>query len=307
MPGRLGRLEDYEVLEVVGSGGMGIVLKAQDTRLHRIVAVKVPAPELAANPRAHKRFLREAQAAAAVSHDHIVTIHVVEEGRLPYLIMEFIDGPTFQARIDRDGSLELKEILRIGQQIAAGLAAAHQQGLIHRDVKPANILLQNGVERVQITNFGLARATDDVGVTRTREVAGTPQYMLPEQAQGKPVDARSDLFSLGSVLYAMCTGRSPFRAETTLASLRRVGDDTPRPIREINPDIPDWLGTGVTKLVATVIRIATGDDTLVIEVDDPTVQVSLDGEELSITGAGIQELKLRPGRYNCGRSRAGSR
>jgi serine/threonine protein kinase/tetratricopeptide (TPR) repeat protein len=391
-PESLGRLGQYDMREVVGRGGMGIVLKAHDTKLSRVVAVKVLAPELAANATARKRFLREARAAAAVSHDHVVTIYAVEEneppgtrGGPPYLVMELIDGQSLEQKIDRDGHLELKEILRIGRQIAAGLAAAHEQGLIHRDIKPSNILLQNSVERVQITDFGLARAADDVGITRTGEIAGTPQYMSPEQAEAKPVDARSDLFNLGSVLYAMCTGRSPFRAETTMASLKRVCEDTPRPIREINPDVPEWLcaitdrllekdpddrfqsaeevcdllgeclahvqdpavnplpaslpakgadrrrrsspktaaaaprgrrwavaaavligvlalvtlseATGVTNLAVTVIRIATGEGTLVIEVDDPTVQVSLDGEELSIRGAGLQEIKLRPGQY----------
>ncbi len=125
--------------------------------------------------------------------------------------------------------LELKEILRIGRQVAAGLAAAHEQGLIHRDVKPSNILLQNGIERVQITDFGLARAADDANITRTGEITGTPQYMSPEQAQGQPVDVRSDLFSLGSVLYAMCTGRSPFRVETTMG--RSGASVTTRPVR----------------------------------------------------------------------------
>jgi biotin carboxyl carrier protein len=262
-------------------------------------------------------------------------------------------------------------------QIASGLAAAHAQGLIHRDVKPSNILLQNGIERVQITDFGLARAADDAAVTRTGEVAGTPQYMSPEQARGDDVDTRSDLFSFGCVLYAMCTGRSPFRAETTMASLHRVCNDTPRPIRETSPEAPEWLATivnrlleknpndrfqtasevadqfslglahvqnpdsapipggagvakrskslesarrprwivaaiiflvfiaafvvseatGVTSLSGTVVRIVTGEGTLVIEVDDPSMQVSLNGGELSITGAGLQEFKLRPGQY----------
>ena len=245
-------------------------------------------------------------------------------------------------------------------------------------MKPSNVLLQNGVQRVKITDFGLARAVDDIGITRTGEVAGTPQYMSPEQAQGHAIDPRSDLFSLGSVLYAMCTGRSPFRADSAVAALRRVCDDIPQPIREINPDTPDWLtaiidrllekdptdriqtatevaellgkhlaqlqspsttpfpgtieptkcptspalseagssrrwlvagvillllattlsvteATGVTQLTSTVIRLATGEGTLVIEVDDPSVEVSLDGEELSITGAGLKEIKLRPG------------
>ena len=379
--GSQGRLGQYEILESVGRGGMGIVLKGHDTKLNRIVAVKVLAPELASNATARTRFSKKAQAAAAVSHDHVVTIHAVEEcgtqgeNNLPYLVMEYIDGLSLQEKIDRDGPLELKEILRIGHQVAAGLSAAHLQGLIHRDVKPSNILLQNGVQRVKITDFGLARAVDDIGITRTGEVAGTPQYMSPEQAQAHAVDPRSDLFSLGSVLYAMCTGRSPFRADSAVAALRRVCDDTPRPIREINPEIPVWLvaiidrllekkpadriqtatevadllglhlahvqdpcsspfpgsiqpvtkhdkskkqgqrrwliaglvliamigtlgvteATGVTKLSATVIRIVTGEGTLVIEVDDPSVKVSLDGEELSISGAGLQEIKLRPG------------
>src|SRR5262245_1966977 len=203
--GALGRLGPYTVTGIIGRGGMGVVLKARDAKLNRVVAVKVLAPELASNPTARQRFVREAQAAAAVVHPHVVTIHAVDEERLPYLVMEYIDGQSLQAKIDRDGHLQLKEILRIGQQIAAGLAAAHAQGVMHRDVKPANILLENGVERVRITDFVLARTVDDVEITQTGEVPGTPQYMSPEQAQGLPMDARSDLFSLGCVLYAMCT------------------------------------------------------------------------------------------------------
>jgi hypothetical protein len=219
--------------------------------LNRVVAIKVMAPELAANPMAVKRFLREAQAAAAVSHDHVVTIHAIhEDNRPPLIVMEFIDGLSLQDKIQRHGALPLKEILRIGMQTADGLAAASRQGLVHRDIKPANILLENGIERVKITDFGLARAADDVGVTQTGQIAGTPQFMSPEQAQGQPLDARSDLFSLGSVLYTMCTGRPPFRADSALAMMRRVTDDTPRSIREINPDIPDWLEAIVFKLLA---------------------------------------------------------
>ncbi|MBX3436814.1 MAG: serine/threonine protein kinase, partial [Planctomycetaceae bacterium] len=145
--------------------------------------------------------------------------------------------------------LRLTEILRIGHQLACGLAAAHKQGLIHRDIKPANILLENGVERVKITDFGLARLVDDVSITRTGEVSGTPQYMSPEQAAGDPVDHRSDLFSLGCVLYAMCTGRSPFRATSLAAAIRRVCDDVPRPIEEINPEIPAWLSDFINALL----------------------------------------------------------
>src|SRR5262249_29409220 len=152
-----------------------------------------------------QRFTREAQAAAAVSHDHIVTIHAVEEASgLPYLVMQLVAGMSLQERLDREGPMELPEILRIGLQTASGLAAAHAQGLVHRDIKPANILLENGVERVKITDFGLARAAADASLTQEGVVAGTPHYMSPEQARGEAIDQRSDLFSLGSVLYAMC-------------------------------------------------------------------------------------------------------
>ncbi len=376
-PQTLGRIGDYTVTEVIGRGGMGIVLKARDASLDRVVAIKVLAPELASNATARKRFLREAKTAAAVTHQHVVTIHAVGEDRLPYLVMECVSGQSLQDKLDQQGPLELREVLRIGTQVASGLAAAHAHGVIHRDIKPANILLENGIERVRITDFGLARAVDDVAMTRTGEVAGTPQYMSPEQAQGQPVDARSDLFSFGSVLYAMCTGRPPFRAETTIDAIRRVCDDTPRPIREINGEVPEWLtaiidrllakrpedrfqtanevaqllgkhlahvqdpgstpfpaithvhkpgfskkpglshrwvaavvvlcavlaalgvteATGVTHLTGTVVRIVTGEGTLLIEIDDPTVQVSLDGEELTISGGGVEQVRLRPGQY----------
>lgn len=249
-PKDLGKLGPYRILDIIGHGGMGIVLKAHDTKLSRVVAVKVLAPELAANPTARMRFMRESQAAAAVSHDHVVTIHAVDEaGDVPFLVMEYIDGVSLHERIKGSGPLELKEILRVGMQAASGLAAAHAQGLVHRDIKPANILLENGIERVKITDFGLARAGDDIHFTQTGVIAGTPEYMSPEQARGEPTDHRSDLFSLGCVLYAMCTGRSPFRSETVLGVIRRVCDDAPRPVRQVNAEMPDWLAQIVDQLL----------------------------------------------------------
>jgi serine/threonine-protein kinase len=249
-PGQLGKLAHYEVLEVVGRGGMGVVLKAFDQTLHRVVAVKVMAPELAVSGTARERFEREAQAAAAVSHDHVVTIHAVSEARgLPYLVMQYVQGESLQQKLDREGPLPLKEVLRIGLQAAQGLAAAHAQGLIHRDIKPANVLLENGVQRVKITDFGLARAVDDASLTQSGVIAGTPMYMSPEQSLGEPQDYRTDLFSLGSVLYTLCTGHPPFRAGNTQAVLRRVAEDTPRPIRETHPEVPDWLEAIVEKLM----------------------------------------------------------
>ncbi len=249
-PDSLGRLGSYEILDVVGRGGMGLVLKAYDPSLRRIVAIKVMAAHLASSPVARKRFVREARAAAAVSHDHVVAIFAVEENQEPpFLVMQFVGGKTLQERLVATGSLSVPEILRIGMQTASGLAAAHAQGLVHRDIKPANILLENGVERVKITDFGLARAVDDVGMTQTGVVAGTPQFMAPEQANGESIDVRSDLFSLGSVLYTLCTGRPPFRATTTMGLLKRICEESPRPIRELNPEIPEWLEAIITKLL----------------------------------------------------------
>lgn len=247
----LGRFGGYLVTELIGSGGFGVVLKALDPALNRFVAIKVLSPQLANSGAARRRFAREAQAAAAVVHEHVVAIHsVAENDGLPYLVMPYVPGCSLQDRLDRQGPLELKEILRIGMQVAAGLAAAHEQGLVHRDIKPANILLENGVERVKITDFGLARTIDDASLTASGIIAGTPQYMAPEQARGETVDHRSDLFSLGSVLYAMSTGHSPFRAETFMAVWRRLCIDRPRPIRETNPEIPDWLAEIIEKLHA---------------------------------------------------------
>jgi WD40 repeat protein/serine/threonine protein kinase len=250
-PGRLGQLDRYEIIETIGHGGMGVVLTAVDRSLQRIVAIKVLAAHLATSPGARKRFIREAQAAAAVRDEHVISIYAVEESRdLPYLVMEYIEGISLEERISGAAPLGLKEILRIGMQTAAGLSAAHAQGLVHRDIKPANILLENGVQRVKITDFGLARAVDDASLTQSGVVAGTPQYMAPEQARGEPVDQRTDLFSLGSVLYTLCTGRVPFRAEGSLAVLKRVCEDCPRSIREINPEIPDWLVETIDRLHA---------------------------------------------------------
>jgi serine/threonine-protein kinase len=253
-PGCLGRLGPYEVLGVVGRGGMGVVFQARDRALDRLVAIKVLTPGLACTGAARRRFAREAQAAAAVVHEHVVAIHAVDatpQG-VPYLVMQYVAGKSVQDLIDRGEPTGLRAILRIGMQAAIALAAAHAQGLIHRDVKPANILLENGVERVKITDFGLARAVDDAGASMTLSgvVAGTPQYMAPEQARGDAIDHRADLFSLGSVLYALCTGRSPFRGRSSLATLKRVCEETPPPIGALNPEIPAWMVRIVERLHA---------------------------------------------------------
>ena len=260
-------------------------MRGYDPALDRHSAIKVLAPELATNASARSRFSREAKSAAAVVHEHVVPIQTVDEERgLPYLVMPVVEGKSLEQRVAETGPLELKEVLRIGMQIASGLAAAHAQGLVHRDVKPANILLENGVERVMITDFGLARAVDDANMTQSGVIAGTPQYMSPEQARGNDVDHRSDLFSLGSVLYFMCTGRSPFRAETTMGVLNRIANDKPRSLRMINSDIPVWLQSIIERLLAK----------------DPRAAVSIsDGSRGSAGASGSptsSNLTWRPGR-----------
>jgi len=248
-PGTIGRLKHYDILRVAGRGGMGIVLKAFDRSLRRIVAVKLLAPHLAGNGLARQRFIREGRAAAAITHQHVITIHAVEESP-PFLVMQYVQGETLEGRIHRNGAMDVKDAIRVAMQIAQGLAAAHAQGVVHRDIKPANILLENGIARVRITDFGLARAIDDASLTQSGVIAGTPQYMAPEQASGDAIDERADLFSLGSVLYTMLAGHAPFRANTAMGVLKRLCDHAPRSIREINPDTPDWLMLIVNRLHA---------------------------------------------------------
>jgi serine/threonine-protein kinase len=266
-PGHLGRLGPYEVTEEIGRGGMGVVLKAYDAPLERWVAIKVLAPHLAADETARKRFLREARAAAAVIHEHVVTIHAVGEANAtPYLVMEYVPAVSLQQRLEQGQPSELAEILRIGMETAAGLAAAHARGLVHRDIKPANILLEEGTGKVKITDFGLARAVAEAGpasaglipagtawatgLSQPGVIAGTPHYMAPEQARAQAVDHRADLFSLGCVLYALCTGQAPFQGESLEAILQTVCDETPCPIRDRRPEIPAWLINMVDKLLA---------------------------------------------------------
>lgn len=253
-PEMLGRFGRYDIERLIGSGGMGIVLKGFDAELNRPVAIKVLAPHLARVGAARQRFAREARAAAAVVHEHVVAIHSVESGadsksESPFLVMQYVPGESLQARVSREGPLSVAEILRIGLQSASGLAAAHAQGLVHRDVKPANILLENDVERAFLTDFGLARASDDASLTYTGMVAGTPHYMSPEQADGQPVDHRSDLFSLGSVLYFMATGHPPFRADRPMAVLKRTCHDPHRPAWHVNAEIPSVLSSIIDRLL----------------------------------------------------------
>jgi serine/threonine protein kinase/formylglycine-generating enzyme required for sulfatase activity len=245
----IGRLGHYEIEQFLGRGAFGIVLAGRDLKLNRPVAIKVLAPELASTSPPRKRFLREARAAGSIRHQNVVSVYAVEEEPIPYLVMERIDGATLQDWIDQRGPLEVHEVIRFGGQLLAGLAAAHAVGVVHRDIKPSNLLIEGEAgQLLKISDFGLARTVDDASLTQTGFTAGTPLYMSPEQAQGKTVDARSDLFSVASTLYAISTGRPPFRARSTLAVLKRVAEETPRPIAEIVPEVPEWIRVIIRKL-----------------------------------------------------------
>jgi serine/threonine protein kinase len=262
-PDELGRLGPYRVIEVLGAGGMGVVFRAEDPQLARLVALKAMLPVLAVSESARQRFLREARATAAIKHDHIVTIYQVGEDRgVPFLAMELLEGESLDARLQRKGKLPLADVLRIGREMALGLAAAHARGLIHRDIKPANVWLETGPGergvttpwcRVKILDFGLARASGEKGrLTLQGAILGTPAYMAPEQAQGQSIGAHCDLFSLGCVLYRMATGAPPFTGRDMISTLIAVATETPRPPCEVESTLPPALSELTMRLLAKV-------------------------------------------------------
>ena len=250
-PEYVGRIGSYEVSGIVGRGSAGIVLRGFDRALHRNVAIKILDPAIAGVGAARQRFGREARAMAAISHEHVVPVYEVNEhAGLPYFVMEYVPGGSLERRLRAHGPFDVESVIRIGLQTAKGLAAAHANGLVHRDIKPGNILLDRGTERVRVADFGLVRVANDVSCTRSGFIAGTPQYMAPEQVRAEICDGRSDLFSLGSLMYALCTGHVPFRAESVYAVMQRIVHDSPRSIRESNPTVPDWLEEFILKLMS---------------------------------------------------------
>jgi formylglycine-generating enzyme required for sulfatase activity/tRNA A-37 threonylcarbamoyl transferase component Bud32 len=370
----LGRLGDYRILKELGAGGMGLVFEAEDTHLKRHVALKVMRPEFAKNDTARQRFLREARATAALEHDHIIPIYQVgTEGDVTFLAMPLLRGETLCDRLAREGWLSPAEALRIGREIAEGLAAAHECGLIHRDIKPANVWLEDrtpkrptgepmaeppmATSRVKILDFGLARPqADDARLTSTGTIWGTPAYMAPEQAAGKKVDHRCDLFSLGSVLYEMTTGQLPFPGADRMTVLWSLAVETPKPVRDLNPAVPPALADLTMRLLAkdpkdrpqtaravaatlaavergqaapprparrrrlgwmvaacglllalgaagwfygpVVYRFSTNQGQVVIETDDPDVEVTVRGDVVKIVDVKTgNEVTLKAGKY----------
>jgi serine/threonine protein kinase len=249
LPARLGA---YRVVREIGRGGMGVVVEADDEELQRRVAIKVMASERAQDPVAKVRFMREAQAAAAIDHENVVPIHHVgEDGGVPFIVMPLLRGETLESRLKREGRLAPAEVIRVGREVLAGLAAAHARGLVHRDIKPANIWLAAETGKVKILDFGLARAADGTeGLTAPGATPGTPAYMAPEQVDGQPADARSDLFSVGATLYRCATGQPAFSGPTLSAVLRAVTAHHPPPPHQVNPSIPGPLSDVIMRLLA---------------------------------------------------------
>jgi serine/threonine protein kinase len=265
-PDEMGRLGPYRVLKVLGTGGMGVVFKAEDPSLKRLVALKAMKPAYAEDPLASKRFEREAEAVGRIKHNNIVTIYQVgKHDNIPYLAMELLSGEPLDSRLERDGKLPAADVVRIGKAVAKGLAAAHRLGLIHRDIKPANIWLESAGDTiaddgdlaeegggVKILDFGLARSADQASqLTATGVIVGTPEYMSPEQARGAIVDFRCDLFSLGVLLYRMSTGELPFKrkGKNLMSVLVAIAKEDPTQPVFLNSQIPDELSTLIMDLL----------------------------------------------------------
>ncbi|WP_439626695.1 GAF domain-containing serine/threonine-protein kinase [Gemmata sp.] len=254
------RVGGYDVIRVLGRGGMGIVLKALDPVLNRFVAVKLMFPKVAADASCRFRFGREARSAARIGSDHATAVYSVgEDGAVPYIVMEYVAGENLETRLAREGRLPLSVVVAISRQIVAGLAAAHAQGVVHRDIKPGNILLERPAEgdgggggppvRVKITDFGIARSIGLPGITNAEHAVGTPEYMAPEQINGDELDARSDLYSFGMLLYRMVAGRLPFTAKTAMACFANHLNTQFVTPKKYAADLPDWLEALVMKLL----------------------------------------------------------
>jgi len=256
-------LNHYRIIGPIGRGGMGEVFVAEDTRLHRRVALKILPAAMALDPERRIRFEREAQAVAAINHPNIVTIHSVEEANgVPFLTMELVEGKPLSDAI-ASGALPLDTLLRTGIEISDAIAAAHQRGITHRDLKPANVMVTTG-GRVKVLDFGLAKlredqiagAGDDVtrlpttDVTGEGRIIGTVAYMSPEQAEGKAIDQRSDIFSLGVMLHEMATGEKPFKGDTNVSVISSILKDNPSSITDLNPALPAGLSRVIRRSLA---------------------------------------------------------
>ena len=251
-PGELGQLGSYRILKVLGRGGMGLVLLGRDTEHNRLVALKVIRPGMATRE-AKQRFLREANATKAINHSRVISIYEVgQDNGVPFLAMKYLTGKSLDDKLRvQQGPMHMAEAVRIAREIAEGLVAAHAKGLIHRDIKPSNVWLEDPHGQVCLLDFGLVRAMNEPGkLTRPGVLLGTPAYMSPEQTRSQPTDGRSDLFSLGCVLYQMCSGKRPFRGDDMISILMSVATEKHPPIHKLNPNVPKPLIQLIEQLLA---------------------------------------------------------
>jgi serine/threonine-protein kinase len=247
----LSKIGRYEIDRVVGEGAMAKVYRARDPEIDRIVAIKVLKDELCVDEEIAGRFVREAKAAGAIQHPNIVTIYDVGRvGNNPYITMEFIDEKSL-AELFASARMPVRKVLDIGIQLARALDHAHRRGIVHRDIKPGNILMMTNGETVKITDFGIAHLgeRDDMQKTHAGMVLGTPRYMSPEQAKGNDLDGRSDLYSLGVILYELLTGKKAFESESVATLMLQILQQDPKPLRELVPDVPVGLQRIVSKLL----------------------------------------------------------
>jgi serine/threonine protein kinase len=258
-------ISHYRILEKLGGGGMGVVYKAEDTKLKRTVALKFLPPELTLDPEAKERFMHEAQAASALQHNNICAVHDIDQspdGQM-FIVMDCYEGETLKKKIER-GRLKIEEATDLAIQIAQGLAKAHESGIVHRDIKPANIMItRDGVAK--IVDFGLAKLSSATKLTKTGSTLGTVAYMAPEQLQGSGVDARADIFSLGVVLYEMLTGKTPFRGDHEAALMYSILNEEPEPLQTHIPDVSSEMIHIVSRALEKdpASRYKTMDDLLI--------------------------------------------
>ena len=241
--------ERYEIVQLLGEGGMSYVYKANDKQLKRTVAIKTLKPNYVQQEKFVERFKREAQTAANLNHPNIVQIFDWGIGDEPFFVMEYIEGNTLTSIIAKRRTISLNDVLFIGAQVSSGLQAAHSKGLVHRDIKPGNIMI-TPEGKVKVTDFGIVSLqNEESDITKTGSILGTASYISPEQAQGKPVSKESDLYSLGTVLYELITGRPPFEGDTPIATATKHITDKPEKLSVIRPDIPKGVENAVLKLL----------------------------------------------------------
>lgn len=292
-PGYLGSFAGYRVVRLLGAGGMGLVFEAEDPRLRRTVALKLLRPRMARVPGTRARLLREAQAGAALQNDHVVSVFDAGEHKsIPFLTMPLLSGKTLDRRLADGAKYDSAGALALARQIALGLAAAHDAGLVHRDLKPANVWIERGSDRAKILDFGIAFSTGEPNLTQEGTIVGTVAYMAPEQAQGLGVDARSDLYSLGCIVYQLLAGKAPYEGSTPQAVLAKLVTSTPQPLQRLNDGIPSSVSRFVERLMA---RDPADRPVSARQVADEIDEIARELSAVPTEPPGLAETSLLPG------------